>query len=75
MIYYVSASAYRDGDGSQARPFKRINDAARIAMPGDEVLVGPGVYHEYVERVARYYAPGGVEYVARGAHPLHRFYA
>ena len=51
MIYYVSASAYRDGDGSQARPFKRINDAARIAMPGDEVLVGPGVYREYVDPV------------------------
>ena len=39
MKIYVSASAYRDGDGTQARPFKHINDAAKVARPGDEVLV------------------------------------
>ena len=41
MKIYVSASAYRDGDGTQARPFKHINDAAKVARPGDEVLVAP----------------------------------
>ena len=49
MKIYVSASAYRDGDGTQARPFKHINDAAKVARPGDEVLVAPGVYREYVD--------------------------
>lgn len=39
------------GDGSQARPFKHINDAAKIARPGDEVLVAPGIYREYVDPV------------------------
>ena len=48
---YVSAKAWRDGDGSQARPFKHINDAAKIARPGDEVLVAPGIYREYVDPV------------------------
>ncbi len=48
MIYYVSADAKMGGDGSKGRPFRWINDAARIAMPGDEVLVAPGVYREYV---------------------------
>ncbi len=51
MKIYVSAKAWRDGDGSQARPFKHINDAAKIARPGDEVLVAPGIYREYVNPV------------------------
>ena len=48
MIYYVNASAERDGDGSQERPFRHVNDAAQIARPGDEVVVAPGIYREYV---------------------------
>ena len=48
MIYYVQANASRDGNGSREMPFRRINDAARIAQPGDEILVAPGVYREYV---------------------------
>ncbi len=51
MKIYVSAKVWRDGDGSQARPFKHINDAAKIARPGDEVLVAPGIYREYVDPV------------------------
>ncbi len=48
MKIYVSADAFRDGDGTKERPFKHINDAARTAKPGDEVLVYPGIYREYV---------------------------
>lgn len=48
MIYYVNAAASRDGDGSRTMPFRHINDAARVALPGDEVVVAPGVYREYV---------------------------
>ncbi|MBR5421918.1 MAG: right-handed parallel beta-helix repeat-containing protein [Lachnospiraceae bacterium] len=47
-IYYVNANAGHDGDGSKESPFRRINDAAQLAQPGDEVLVAPGVYREYV---------------------------
>ena len=38
MKYYVDASAANDGNGSIERPFKRINEAAKLALPGDEVL-------------------------------------
>ena len=48
MIYYVNQNAYAGGDGSKARPFRRISDAAALAKPGDEVFVAPGVYREYV---------------------------
>ena len=49
MKIYVSAAAFRDGNGTADRPFKRIGDAAKIARPGDEVLVAPGIYREYVD--------------------------
>ena len=48
MIYYVNANAERDGNGSKQRPFKHIDDAARIAAAGDEVIVAPGIYREKV---------------------------
>ena len=48
MNYYVNGSALCEGDRSQERPFKRIGDAAIIAMPGDEIIVAKGVYREYV---------------------------
>ena len=51
MIYYVDIRAGRDGNGSRETPFRRINDAAKIAMPGDEILVAPGIYREYVNPV------------------------
>ena len=48
MNLYVNAAAGRDGDGSKDRPFCRISDAARVAAPGDVVLVAPGIYRENV---------------------------
>ena len=48
MQYYVSAQAGRGGDGSKAQPFRWISQAAEIARPGDEVIVAPGIYREYV---------------------------
>ena len=48
MIWYVDTNAFRDGDGSQLRPFRWINDAAQKALPGDEIIVAPGVYRERV---------------------------
>ena len=49
MKIYVDIRAPRDGNGSKESPFRRINAAAQIAQPGDEVLVAPGVYRETVD--------------------------
>ena len=51
MIYYVNAAAARDGDGTRNRPFRRINDAAKMARPGDEVLVAPGYIGHVIPRI------------------------
>lgn len=51
MKLYVNVNAPFDGIGTEERPFRRINEAAKIAKPGDEVLVAPGVYREYVNPV------------------------
>ena len=48
MVYYVNVAAAVGGDGSKARPFTRIQQAADVAAPGDEVLVAPGIYKEAV---------------------------
>ena len=48
MILYVNANAGRDGNGTKAMPFRRINDAAQVAVAGDEILVAPGIYRETV---------------------------
>ncbi|MDE7428038.1 MAG: right-handed parallel beta-helix repeat-containing protein, partial [Lachnospiraceae bacterium] len=57
MIIYVNALAERDGNGSREMPFKHINSAAQIARAGDEVVVAPGIYREYVDPLN-----GGTEY-------------
>ena len=46
---YVDINAPAGGDGSANHPFMHINDAAQVALPGDEVLVAPGIYREYVD--------------------------
>lgn len=51
MQIYVDAKTTRSGNGTKEYPFQRISEAARAALPGDEVLVAPGVYREYVDPV------------------------
>lgn len=48
MIYHVSQNVKRSGNGTKKYPFKTISEAAKIAKAGDEVLVAPGIYREYV---------------------------
>ena len=48
MIYHVNVNAAPGGIGTAERPFARIQQAAAIARPGDEVRVYPGVYREAV---------------------------
>ena len=51
MQIYVDGSAVRSGNGSKEYPFQTISEAAKIAVPGDEVMVAPGLYREYVDPV------------------------
>lgn len=47
--YYVDNKAAAGGCGSKEMPFTTISEAARIACPGDEVIVRPGIYRECVD--------------------------
>ena len=49
MNYYVDINAPLHGQGTQEAPFRTIQEAAAVAQPGDEVLVAPGIYREYVD--------------------------
>ncbi len=51
MKYYVNSNALQEGDGSIEYPFKKIQEAALCARPGDEVIVAPGIYREAVSPV------------------------
>lgn len=48
MKYYVDAAVSASGCGTKEQPFKTIQEAADLARPGDEILVAPGIYREYV---------------------------
>ena len=43
MTLYVNADAGSAGSGTADHPFSTISEAARLARPGDEVLVFPGI--------------------------------
>ena len=49
MKIYVSANAKCNGNGTLEAPFQTISQAANIAVAGDEVIVAPGVYREWVD--------------------------
>ena len=49
MTYYVDCKVEATGNGSKESPFKTIQEAADIAVAGDEVIVAEGVYREYVD--------------------------
>jgi Protein of unknown function (DUF1565). len=51
MTIYVDVNAKHDGNGTEKLPYRRINEAAKVALPGDEILVAPGTYREYVDPV------------------------
>ncbi|MCC8151476.1 MAG: right-handed parallel beta-helix repeat-containing protein [Lachnospiraceae bacterium] len=51
MQIYVNSAARKDGNGTKGLPFRHINEAAKTAQPGDEILVYPGIYREYVNPI------------------------
>ena len=68
MKIYVDAKAGHDGNGTKEMPFRRINDAAKVAVAGDEVLVAPGIYREYVNPINAGTAEARISY--RSVEPL-----
>lgn len=51
MKYYVNQAAQDYGKGTKECPFLTIQEAANIAVAGDEVIVYPGTYREAVNPV------------------------
>ncbi len=49
MNIYVSASAEPGGRGSSMAPFRTIAEASAMARSGDRIVVGPGIYREWVD--------------------------
>ena len=45
---YVNGNAANGGNGSQAAPYKTISAAMRNLVPGDDVIIAPGVYREQI---------------------------
>ena len=64
MIYNVKAGAAFPGCGSEEQPFPNISQAAKVALPGDTVLVWPGIYRENVNPVHSGTPEGRITYRA-----------
>jgi len=47
-VFHVATTGFDIADGSEGRPFRTINRAARVALAGDTVVVHEGVYREWV---------------------------
>ena len=45
-LYVAVETGGKKSDGTQAAPFSRIQDALDRALPGDTVVIGPGIYTE-----------------------------
>jgi hypothetical protein len=48
-VAQLHPAASDDNPGSTDRPFKTIGAAAKLVKPGDTVLIGTGVYREFVK--------------------------
>ncbi len=80
--YYVdntSAAADDSGPGDQVRPFRTINQAARVLQPGERVVIAAGTYRECVRplrggdgpsRMISYEAAPGARVVIKGSEIL-----
>lgn len=51
MNIYVSKNFELKGDGTKEKPFSTIMEASQVAKAGDEIIVGAGVYREYIDPV------------------------
>ncbi len=80
--YYVDngdAKADDNGPGTKARPFRTINNAARLLQPGERVVIASGVYRECVRparggtspsQMISYEAAPGANVIIKGSEVL-----
>src|SRR5674476_1095566 len=52
MILHVAITGADTAAGTESAPFRTINHAAQVALPGDTVLVHEGLYRDWVIRRA-----------------------
>ncbi|PKQ44634.1 right-handed parallel beta-helix repeat-containing protein [Confluentibacter flavum] len=62
--YFVSPKGSDTNQGTSTRPFKTINKASQVAMPGDTILVRQGIYRERVVPVRGGRAGAPIVYMA-----------
>ena len=76
--YYVSKTGSDSNPGTQEAPFVTIGKAAGLLQPGEKVLIGGGVYDEFVrparggegpKKMISYEAMPGEKVVVNGARP------
>ena len=46
--YHVAVNGNDTNDGSVSKPFRSINYAAQLALPGDSIIVHAGTYREWI---------------------------
>jgi hypothetical protein len=80
--YYVAGSdpsASDNNPGSEDEPFRTIHRAAQVAAPGERVLIGSGVYREWVrperggsgpDAMISYEAAPGADVILKGSEVL-----
>ena len=68
MQIYVAGNVLRSGDGTVGHPFKTIQEAANVAVSGDTVFVGPGIYREWVKPVNSGTLDGRISYISTSFH-------
>ena len=65
-IYYVSATGSDTNPGTSSYPFKSIQKAANVAMPGDTVMVLAGSYNERIQITRSGSAGAPITFLASG---------
>ena len=48
-FFYISTNGSDANPGTETQPFRTINRATRVVMPGDTVLIRAGIYYEDVK--------------------------
>ncbi|HCM13121.1 MAG TPA: hypothetical protein DHW85_08065 [Lachnospiraceae bacterium] len=51
MDYYVSKKCKAPGEGILEKSFATIKEAVQIARPGDKIIIGGGLYREWVNPI------------------------